>query len=69
MGNRDGRTSRAEASVLNYQRIRKRAGRGSSKCERYREGRFQKVDEMQRCCQINYPVQRGTKGTCGIYGR
>jgi len=69
MGNRDGPTSRAEAIVWNHQRIRRQAGRASSKRDRYREGRFERLDELPWCCPINYPTQHGAEDTSGIYGR
>jgi len=67
MGNRDGTTCRAEASVWYHQRIRWQAGRASSKCDRYRDGRFQRLEELPWCYQIDYPARHGTEDTSGIY--
>jgi len=58
-----------QKQVWYHQRIRWHAGRASSKRDRYREGRFQRLEESPWCCQIDYPAQHGAEDTSGIDGR
>jgi len=66
MANCDCHTSWAEATVWYHQRIPWHARRARSKCDRYRIGRFDRLDESPWCCQIDCPAWHGTEDTSEI---